>query len=117
MKALDTYYNGLNEPLQGFMLAIRQIILSLDDQVEETWKWSAPFFLYRKHMLCYLWMDKKTHEPYLGIYGGDALDHPALVQKHNARIKKLVFDIEEDIPIKTIQEVLLASIGLIAQKR
>lgn len=113
MKAVDAYYEGLTEPSQGFMLAIRQVILGLDEQVEETWKWNTPFFLYRKRMLCYLWRDKKTREPYLGIYGGDALDHPALVQKHNARIKKLVFNIEEDIPIETVKEVLLASIALI----
>lgn len=110
MKALDAYYDGLTEPLQGFMLAIRQIILELDQQIDETWKWNTPFFLYRNRMLCYLWRDKKTGEPYLGIYGGDALDHPALVQKHGAKIRKLVFDLETDIPVETIREVLLASI-------
>ncbi len=117
MKALDAYYDGLTEPLQGFMLAVRQVILDLNEEVEETWKWSAPFFLYRKQMLCYLWLDKKTHEPYLGIYGGDALDHPSLVQKHKAKIKKLVFSVDEDIPISTMKEVLSASCSLIDQKR
>lgn len=115
MKAVDAYYENLTEPLQGFMMALRQIVLDLNEEVEETWKWSTPFFLYRKRMLCYLWTDKKTGEPYLGISGGDALDHPALVQKHNAKIKKLVFDLEEDIPVETIREVLLLSVTLIDQ--
>jgi len=113
MKALDAYYDGLNEPLQGFVLALRKIILELNEQIEETWKWRAPFFLYRNHMLCYIWLDKKSGEPYLGIYGGDALDHPALVERHRASIKKLLLRVEEDIPINTIREVLLASCSLI----
>lgn len=116
MKVIDAYYDSLPEPLQGFMLAIRQIILGLDMEIEETWKWSTPFFTYRGRMLCYLWKDKKTQEPYLSIYGGAALDHPALVQKHNAKIKKLMLNPDQDIPVDTIKEVLSTGCDLIRSK-
>ena len=113
MKALDAYYDGLAEPLQGYMLAVRKIMLDLDEEIESTWKWSTPFFLYRKRMLCYLWVDKKTREPYLGIYGGDALNHPSLVQKHRAKIRKLMLNVDKDIPAGTIRVVLGLAMTLI----
>ncbi len=116
MKAIEAYYESLPEPMQGFMLAIRQIILELDEEIEETWKWSTPFFTYRKRMLCYLWKDKKTLEPYLSIYGGDALNHPELVQKHKAKIKKLMLNTTKDIPVDTIKEILSEGCRLIRSK-
>lgn len=116
MKVLDAYYEGISEPLQSYLFAVQRVILDLDSETEVTWKWSAPFFLYRKKMLCYVWLDKKTKAPYLGIYGGDALQHPALVQKDNAKIKKLLLRTEEDIPVTTIREVLQQACVLIRER-
>lgn len=113
MKKLDEYYQRLEEPMRGCHLAIRQVLLNLDEQIEETWKWSTPFFTYRKKMLCYLWIDKKDRFPYLGIYGGDLLNHPALVQMHQAKIRKLVINPQEDLPVVTLQEVIGQACALI----
>ena len=33
---------------------------------------------YQQKMFCYLWTDKKTHEPYIGIVEGNKIDHPLL---------------------------------------
>lgn len=116
MKKLDEYFDQLPEPIRGCQLAVRNILLSIDPEIEETWKWSTPFFLYRKKMLCYLWIDKKDHFPYLGIYGGDQLAHPSLVQMHRAKIRKLVIDPEKDLPVVTIQEVIREACLLIDKK-
>ena len=106
MRALDAYYDGLSEPQQGCLLALRQVVQGFDQEIVETWKWKLPFFLYRNRMFCYFWIDKKTRHPYMGIVGGDALQHPALVQMHRAKIRKLIFDPHDDLPVKTILEVL-----------
>ncbi|MCB1024000.1 MAG: DUF1801 domain-containing protein [Acidobacteria bacterium] len=87
-------------------MALREIILEFDAEISEAWKYRMPFFLFRQKMFCYLWIDRKTRQPYIGIVEGGKLTHPALIRGSRARMKIIRIEPEKDIPIKTIYNVL-----------
>jgi hypothetical protein len=64
-----------------------------------------PFFCYKGKMFCYIWLDKKTHLPYLGIVQGKNIDHPLLKQGDRARMKILPIDPASDLPVSTIDAI------------
>lgn len=112
LKELDQFYLNLNEPQRSCFEALRDIILSLDSEITPEWKYKLPFFYYRGKMFCYLWKDKKTKEPYIGIAKGNELDHPILEQGDRKRMKILRVDPNEDIPKSLIEEVLNSALSL-----
>ncbi len=71
-----------------------------------------PFFCYKGKIFCYLWVYKKTGKPYLGIVEGRKIDHPLLITENRSRMKIIVFDAEQDIPVETIGTILNMAIDL-----
>jgi len=57
-------------------------------------------------MFCYLWIDKKTNEPYIGIVEGLRIEHPIFEQGNRSRMKILRVNSSRDIPIKEILFIL-----------
>lgn len=112
MKELDQIYAKFEEPTQGCLLALRDYILSLDDNINHVKKYGMPFFTYKKKMLCYFWFDKKTGLPYIGIADGFKIDHPSLEQGNRSRMKIFRIDPKEDLPINTLNEVFELAINL-----
>ena len=106
MKAVDHYYLQQPEPVRGCLLALREIILSQDKQITNELKYGMPFFCYKGKMFCYLWVHKKLGQPYLGIVEGKRIEHPDLIIEDRARMKIMLFDIQKDLPIKTINSIL-----------
>jgi hypothetical protein len=100
------------EPLRSALLALRAYILQYDPGISEAWKYKMPFYCYQGKMFCYLWQDKKTQQPYIGIVEGKKIDHPGLVQDKRARMKILVFDAGQDIPVKSLQTLLKKTLAL-----
>ena len=96
--ALDQFYLNREEPLKSFFFALRTIILNYDDQIDERLKYGLAFFYYRNKPFCYLWKDKKTNQPYIGITKGNLIDHPALFQGDRKKMKVIPMMLEEDIP-------------------
>lgn len=107
MKALEQFYLAQEEPNRSIFLALRDCILSLDAEVSEEWKYKLPFFYYKGKMFCYLWKDKKTNEPYIGIVRGETVVHPLLIQGNRKRMKIFPVNPNEDIPVKIIKEILI----------
>lgn len=103
---LDNFYLKLDEPLRSCFLALRDIILSLDEQITPEWKYKLPFFYYRKKMLCYLWKDKKTGEAYVGVANGMLIAHPALEAGERKRMKIYRVDPKKDINMEELIEIL-----------
>ena len=99
------FYLGKDEPLKSCLLALRDIILAFDGDLWETKKYGMPCFCYRKRPFCYLWVDKKTRCPYILMVEGRNINHPALVQGDRARMKILLIDPDDDIPVKTINAI------------
>jgi len=106
------FYLSKEEPVRSCLLALRSIILQQDELVTETQKWGMPCFCYKKKMFCYLWTDKQTGLPYMLMVEGRFLDHPLLEQGDRSRMKIFRVDPNDDLPLKTIQELLNNALDL-----
>ena len=112
MKELDNFYLKQDEPVKGCLLALKQIILSQDKEVSNTWKYGMPFFCYKGKMFCYLWYHKKHKQPYIGIVEGSRFDEPFLIQEKRSRMKIMLLDPNEDLPLQTIDNILKKALNL-----
>lgn len=109
---IDQFYLTKDEPNRGCLLALRDIVLSFDPNITAEWKYSMPFFYYKGKMFCYLWIHKKTQQPFLGMVEGKHLHHPELVFEDRARIKIMLMDPEADLPVDTIRFILNEALDL-----
>lgn len=115
MQELDIFYLKYKEPIRSCLLTLKEIILKQDSLLSWEWKYGMPFFYYNGKMFCYLWFHKKYNQPYIGIVEGHRLNNPELMAENRSRIKIFLFNPEEDIPIKKIQEILNSAIKLYKQ--
>lgn len=109
--ALDNFYLQKEEPIKSCLLALREIIISLDSHITCALKYGMPVFCYQGKMFCYLWVHKKHHQPYLGIVEGKRFNHPDLIIEKRARMKIMLFDPNKDLPVKTIKMILMQAIN------
>jgi len=110
MREIDKFYLEKEEPIKSCLLALRNIILSLDVNISTSWKYKVPFFSYKGKMFCYLWIDKKTKYPYIGIVEGHQINHFALEQGNRKRMKVIPVNPNEDFP-DYIEEILNVALG------
>lgn len=106
LKEIDAYYISQEEPTKGCLLALRQFILNFDPAMTETWTHKIPMFRYHGKLFCYLWIDKKTYTPYIGIYKGIDIEHPKLLLGNRNKMKIMYIDPEKDLPVKTLNTIL-----------
>ena len=112
MKATDQFYLQQPEPAKSCLLALRAIILAQDAAITHVLKYGMPFFCYKGKMFCYLWIHKKYQQPYLGIVEGKKIDHPLLIIEKRSRMKIILFDPAEDLPLQTIKLILKQALSL-----
>ena len=112
VEELQKYFLSKSEPNKGCLLALRSIILSQNAEITDTVKYGMPCFCYKKKTFCYLWTDKKTHEPYILMVEGNRLHHPELEQGDRAKMKIFRANPNLDLPIGTILEILRGGLGL-----
>lgn len=108
----DNYFLQKEEPLKSYLLFLRDLILSYDVNITESWKYSMPFYFYKGKRFCYLWIHKKTNQPYIGIVDGNKIDLPELISEKRSRMKILLFDPRKDVPVKKIKALLKMVIAL-----
>jgi hypothetical protein len=108
----NNFYAQQNEPLKSCLLALREIILSLDIEITPAWKYGMPFFCFRGKMFCYLWVNKKTGQPYIGFVEGKHFDEPYLLAEKRSRMKILSLDATKDLPVKKIGTIVRKAISL-----
>jgi hypothetical protein len=111
MQELDNFYMNQSEPIKGTLLALRDCILRQDKDITNSWKYGVPFFCYQGKMFCYLWLHKKYKQPYIGIVEGKRFDEPFLIQEDRKRIKIMLIDPNEDLPIETIEYIVQKAIN------
>lgn len=116
LQEIENFYWRQNEPQRSCFLALREIIKSFHPDLTEEWKYKLPFFYFKGKMFCYLWKDKKTGEPYIGISGGYKIEHPYLLQGDRKWVKIFQLNSQEDIPMKSLKEVLDLTIGMHLKK-
>ncbi len=112
MKALDNFYIQQEELIRGTLLALKEIILLKDKQITNEWKYGMPFFCYKGKMFCYIWVHKKYKQPYIGIVEGKYFDQPFLIQEKRSRMKIMLVDPTKDLPVKTINSILMQALNL-----
>lgn len=115
MNALDSFYFKQPSPQQEILLALKTIILSEDPHITNELKYGMPFFCYKGKMFCYLWTNKKTGQPYIGIVEGKHFNQPFLVQEKRSRMKIMALNPEEDLPIEIIRAIIQQAIDLYKQ--
>lgn len=110
LSELDRFYLEKEEPLRDCLLALRDIILNHDKQITKEWKYKLPFFYYKGKMLCYLWIHKKYKKLYIGFANGYLIDNDDLLMEKRSRMKILLIDENEDLPIEKITTILKQAI-------
>lgn len=106
MKTLDDFYLQQPAPLKECFLALQKIILLQDPNITHTLKYGMPFFCYKDKMFCYLWYHKKYQQPYIGIVEGNRFNEPYLLQEKRSRMKIMLFNPHQDLPIATLNNLL-----------
>jgi len=114
LRDIDQFFLNQDEPTKGCLFYLRELILGFDDNITEAWKYKMPFYCYKGKMFCYLWVNKKTSQPYVGIVEGRKIDHPLLVMEKRSRMKIMTIDAHADIPLETIRSILKMAIDLYA---
>lgn len=109
---IDNSYLKQPEPFRSCLLALKDIILSQYTDITSVLKYGMPFFCYKGKMLCYLWIHKKQQQPYIGFMEGRYLDYPELVVENRSRIKILLFEPDQDLPVEKIENILKGALDL-----
>ena len=108
---LQNFYLEQEEPKRSCFLALRGIIQDLDEDISEHWKYKLPFFYFKGKPFCYLWYDKKSNEPYIGVVKADRIDHPMLEKGSRKRMKILRVNPCADLPVESICEILVKAMS------
>lgn len=112
MNEPNYFYLDKEEPNKGCLISLRNIILQQDENITETIKYGMPCFCYKNKMFCYLWVDKKTEEPYILFVEGQKINNPKLEKGNRSRMKILRINPNKDIPIKTVTQLLNTALDL-----
>ena len=112
MREIDNFFLQKDEPLKSCLIFLREFISAYDKNITEAWKYKMPFYCYKGKMFCYLWVNKKTQQPYIGIVEGRKIEHPLLIIEKRSRMKIIMLDAQQDIPVKTIGEILKMAIDI-----
>ena len=100
LRPIDNWFLQKDEPLKSCLQFLRGYILRQDAGITEAWQYGMPFYCYKGKRVCYLWVHKKYHQPYIGIVEGKKINHPDLITEKRARMKILLLDPAKDIPIR-----------------
>jgi hypothetical protein len=112
LRDIDLFFLSKDEPVKSGLLFLRSYIPHFDKNITEAWKYGMPFYCYKGKMFCYLWVNKKTNQPYIGFVEGRKIDHPQLIIENRARMKILPLDANQDIPVGTIHAILKMAIDI-----
>jgi len=113
VREIDNFFAEHDEPMRSSLLALRDFILHFKEGIIEKWMYKMPFYYYKGKRFCYIWTDKKRNQPYVGIVDGKDIVHTQLIAEKRSRMKILLIDPNEDLPVKTISVILMAAIELV----
>ncbi len=106
---LEDYYLKFPEPYQSCLLALKQIIMNVDDQIMHVRKYQIPFFYYGKKKLAFLWMNRKKLT--LGFVTDKSV-LPETQVKLKDHLELIVINPTEDLPKEMIEARLRELIRL-----
>ena len=109
---LDLFYLKQEDLIRDCLLALKTVILNFDKEITPEWKYKLPFFYYKGKPLCYFWIHKKYKQPYIGFVDGGLINHSGLLQEKRSRMKILLINQHNDLPLETIQAILADALPL-----
>ena len=112
MNNQDDFYLNKEEPNKSCLLAMRDILLNFDKDITETQKYGMPCFCFKRKMFCYLWVDKKSNEPYFLFVEGNHISHTDLETGNRSRMKIFRVNPNNDLPIATINYIMNEALNL-----
>jgi Domain of unknown function (DU1801) len=112
LRPIDNYYLQKEEPFKSCLESMRKLILEFDKNITEAWLYGMPFFYYKGKRCCYLWIHKKYRQPYLGIVDGNWIKHPELISEKRTRMKILLINPDNNIPVKKLRAILKETLSL-----
>jgi hypothetical protein len=99
---LQHYYEKQDEATRECLLALKSIVLSVDENIIHKRKYQIPFFCYNEFNLGFLWVHRKK------IIVGFIEDKKVQPETISRQKKDSVFTIEinplEDIPIEVVKQ-------------
>jgi len=108
LTALDYYYDKQEIYTRECLLALKQILMSVDSEIVAVRKYQIPFFCYKSFNLAFLWVHRKK------ILVGFVEDKKTFQNQTLGRKRDRVIVIEinpmEDIPVFTIKHNIKALI-------
>jgi hypothetical protein len=96
---VDEYLLKKDHPMTAEIQKVREIILSTDDRIEETIKWSSPTFTYEGNMASFF-MNAKKFVSLMFHYGASMPNKSGLLVGEGKQGKTARFDNMEDIETK-----------------
>jgi len=96
---VDEYLLKKDHPLTAEIQKVREIILSTDDRIEETIKWSSPTFIYQGNMASFF-MNARKFVSLMFHYGASMPNKQGLLVGEGKQGKSARFDNMEDIAKK-----------------
>ena len=109
MNPIFEYIDRQHEVFQQILLFVREIILSQNEQIEESIKYGVPFYKYQGKMLIYLSVKKKEKNIDIAFVQGVLLQpHFPILENHKTRKQVRSFKIKqlEDLDIYMFEEML-----------
>lgn len=110
-KTLEYYYLSKPEPYQSCLLALRDIILNTNPNIQHERKFQIPFFTYKGKKLGYLWLNGKK------LMLGFCMDKSLLPVTPGVQLKdkyeSIAINPNDDIPLYIIRQKVANYIELI----
>ncbi|NEW84700.1 MAG: DUF1801 domain-containing protein [Mariniphaga sp.] len=105
---LENYYLKQNEPIRECLLALKQIIMGVSDQITHERKFQIPFFSYKGKKLGFLWMNRKK------LILGFVTDKSILTPEDGIRLKDQLemiqinpnADLPKELIVAKLQEII-----------
>ena len=106
---LENYYLKHPEPIRECLLALKQIIMGVSDQIKHERKFQIPFFSYKGKKLGFLWMNRK--KLILGFITDKSILSPEAGIKLKDQLETIQIDPNKDLPKGLIEAKLQEIIG------
>jgi len=84
-KAIESYVNGLTDFQKELVLAIRKVVLSADDRIQEGMKWSSIAFFNKKNICGF--RVAKSHITLLFMEGASLNDKQNILEGNGAKAR------------------------------
>ena len=97
---LEDYYLRHPEPFQGCLLAMKHLILNLDDRITHERKYQIPFFCLEGKKLAFLWVNRK--KLMLGFVTDKSIIPHTVGTKHKDQLEMIQLDPNADLPVEMI---------------